>query len=196
MNTLQSMYHKHPNLVMWAVLSIGMAIYVVLMATAFMGYLLPWGQMSLWGAQVIVNLFNTVPLVGNELSTWIRGDFVMSDATLNRFFALHFFLPVLILPALVFVHIVALHAVGSNNPDGVEIKQGPKGNRWEETAPKDGIPFHPYYTVKDILGVAVFLLLQTFFGQNPYFVGTSWVMLWAVWGGTCGAAMEAWRTEA
>ncbi|MGB3918681.1 cytochrome b N-terminal domain-containing protein [Thiothrix litoralis] len=137
---------------------IGMAIYLALMATAFMGYLLPWGQMSYWGAQVIINLFNTIPVIGEGLSTWIRGDFVLGDATLNRFFALHFFLPSLVLPALVFVHIVALHAVGSNNPDGVEIKQGPKGNRWSETAPTDGIPFHPYYSVKDILGVIVFLI--------------------------------------
>ena len=137
---------------------IGMAIYLALMATAFMGYLLPWGQMSYWGAQVIINLFNTIPFIGEGLSTWIRGDFVLGDATLNRFFALHFFLPSLVLPALVFVHIVALHAVGSNNPDGVEIKQGPKGNRWSETAPADGIPFHPYYSVKDILGVVVFLI--------------------------------------
>ena len=137
---------------------IGMAIYLALMATAFMGYLLPWGQMSYWGAQVIINLFNTIPVIGEGLSTWIRGDFVLGDATLNRFFALHFFLPSLVLPALVFVHIVALHAVGSNNPDGVEIKQGPKGNRWSETAPSDGIPFHPYYSVKDILGVVVFLM--------------------------------------
>jgi ubiquinol-cytochrome c reductase cytochrome b subunit len=137
---------------------IGMAIYLALMATAFMGYLLPWGQMSYWGAQVIINLFNTIPVIGNELSTWIRGDFVLGDATLNRFFALHFFLPSLVLPALVFVHIVALHAVGSNNPDGVEIKQGPKGNAWSDTAPADGIPFHPYYSVKDILGVVVFLM--------------------------------------
>ena len=102
--------------------------------------------------------FNTIPVIGEGLSTWIRGDFVLGDATLNRFFALHFFLPSLVLPALVFVHIVALHAVGSNNPDGVEIKQGPKGNRWSETAPSDGIPFHPYYSVKDILGVVVFLM--------------------------------------
>jgi len=137
---------------------IGMAIYLVLMATAFMGYLLPWGQMSYWGAQVIINLFHTIPYIGDALSTWIRGDFVLADATLNRFFALHFFLPALILPALVFVHIVALHAVGSNNPDGVEIKQGPKGNRWSATAPADGIPFHPYYSVKDIVGVVVFLI--------------------------------------
>lgn len=138
---------------------IGMAIYVVLMATAFMGYLLPWGQMSYWGAQVIVNLFNTVPYIGGDLSVWIRGDFVLGDATLNRFFALHFFLPVIVLPALVFVHIVALHTVGSNNPDGIEIKQGPKGNRWSPTAPADGIPFHPYYSVKDIVGVVVFLIV-------------------------------------
>ena len=137
---------------------IGMAIYLALMATAFMGYLLPWGQMSFWGAQVIINLFNTIPVIGPDLSTWIRGDFVLGDATLNRFFGLHFFLPALVLPALVFLHIVALHAVGSNNPDGVEIKKGPKGNQWSETAPADGIPFHPYYTVKDILGVVVFLI--------------------------------------
>lgn len=137
----------------------GMLIYLALMATAFMGYLLPWGQMSYWGAQVIINLFNTIPYIGESLSTWIRGDFVLGDATLNRFFALHFFIPVIILPALVFVHIVALHAIGSNNPDGVEIKKGPKGNRWSETAPSDGIPFHPYYTVKDIVGVVVFLFL-------------------------------------
>lgn len=137
---------------------IGMAIYLALMATAFMGYLLPWGQMSYWGAQVIINLFNTIPYIGGDLSTWIRGDFVLGDATLNRFFALHFFLPALVLPALVFVHIVALHAVGSNNPDGVEIKKGPKGNAWSPTAPTDGIPFHPYYSVKDILGVVVFLI--------------------------------------
>lgn len=138
---------------------IGMAIYLALMATAFMGYLLPWGQMSFWGAQVIINLFNTLPVIGPDLSTWIRGDFVLGDATLNRFFGLHFFLPALILPALVFLHIVALHAVGSNNPDGVEIKKGPKGNNWDEKAPADGIPFHPYYTVKDIFGIAVFLFL-------------------------------------
>ncbi|MFZ1386400.1 MAG: cytochrome b N-terminal domain-containing protein [Thiolinea sp.] len=138
---------------------IGMLIYVALMATAFMGYLLPWGQMSYWGAQVIINLFNTIPFVGNEVSVWLRGDYVLGDAALNRFFALHFFVPVIVLPALVFVHIVALHAVGSNNPDGVEIKNGPKGNRWSPTAPTDGIPFHPYYSVKDILGVAVFLFV-------------------------------------
>ncbi|WP_020393820.1 cytochrome b N-terminal domain-containing protein [Thiolinea disciformis] len=138
---------------------IGMTIYLALMATAFMGYLLPWGQMSLWGAQVIINLFNTIPFIGEQLSVWLRGDFVLSDATLNRFFALHFFIPVIVLPALVFVHMVALHAVGSNNPDGIEIKQGPKGNRWSPDAPKDGIPFFPYYIVKDVFGVGVFLFV-------------------------------------
>ena len=140
---------------------IGMAIYLALMATAFMGYLLPWGQMSFWGAQVIINLFNTIPVIGPDLSTWIRGDFVLGDATLNRFFGLHFFLPAAVLPALVILHILALHAVGSNNPDGVEIKQGPyahAGNAWDKNGPADGIPFHPYYTVKDIVGVAVFLI--------------------------------------
>jgi len=133
-------------------------IYVVMMATAFMGYLLPWGQMSYWGAQVIINLFSAVPVVGEELGVWIRGDYVISDVTLNRFFSLHYLLPFL-LAAIVFVHIIALHKVGSNNPDGIEIKKGPKGNKWSDTAPADGIPFHPYYSVKDIAGVAGFLFL-------------------------------------
>ncbi len=144
--------YKNPRELLWL---IGMLIYVVLMATAFMGYLLPWGQMSFWGAQVIVNLFGAIPGIGPDLALWIRGDYVVSDATLNRFFALHFFLPVIILPALVFVHIVALHRVGSNNPDGVEIKK----KKDENGVPLDGIPFHPYYTVKDIVGVGVFLIL-------------------------------------
>jgi ubiquinol-cytochrome c reductase cytochrome b subunit len=147
--------YRKPRELLWI---IGVVIYLAMMATAFFGYLLPWGQMSYWGAQVIVNLFAAVPMIGEELSTWIRGDYVIGDATLNRFFAFHFTLP-FILAALVFVHIVALHKVGSNNPDGVEIKKGPKGNRWSETAPTDGIPFHPYYTVKDIVGVGVFLFL-------------------------------------
>ena len=147
--------YRKPRELLWI---IGVIIYVVMMATAFMGYLLPWGQMSYWGAQVIINLFSAVPVVGEELGIWIRGDYVVSDATLNRFFALHFLLPFL-LAALVFVHIVALHKVGSNNPDGIEIKKGPKGNKWSETAPADGIPFHPYYSVKDIAGVAGFLFL-------------------------------------
>ncbi|MCP3662731.1 MAG: cytochrome b [Gammaproteobacteria bacterium] len=147
--------HRGPRELLWI---IGVVIYVVMMATAFMGYLLPWGQMSYWGAQVIINLFSAVPFVGEELGIWIRGDYVISDATLNRFFALHFLLPFLLV-ALVFIHIVALHKVGSNNPDGIEIKKGPKGNRWSDTAPADGIPFHPYYSVKDIAGIAGFLFL-------------------------------------
>jgi ubiquinol-cytochrome c reductase cytochrome b subunit len=147
--------YRKPRELLWI---IGMIIYVAMMATAFMGYLLPWGQMSYWGAQVIINLFSAIPVVGEDLSIWIRGDYVISDATLNRFFALHFLLP-FILAALVFVHIVALHKVGSNNPDGIEIKKGPKGNRWSDTAPADGIPFHPYYSVKDIAGVVGFLII-------------------------------------
>ena len=138
---------------------IGMALYLALMAEAFMGYLLPWGQMSFWGAQVIINLFNTIPVIGDSLSIWIRGDFVISDPTLNRFFAFHVALVPLILVMLVFIHIVALHVVGSNNPEGIEIKKGPKGNKWSDTAPADGIPFHPYYSVKDIAGIVVFLMI-------------------------------------
>ncbi len=144
--------YRAPRELVWI---IGMVIYVALMATAFMGYLLPWGNMSYWGAQVIISLFDAIPLIGPGLAEWIRGDFVVSDATLNRFFALHFFVPVLILPALVFLHIVALHKVGSNNPDGIEIKKV-KG---QDGKPLDGIPFHPYYTVKDIAGVGVFLIV-------------------------------------
>ncbi len=147
--------YRKPRELLWI---IGVVIYLVMMATAFFGYLLPWGQMSYWGAQVIVNLFQAIPVIGEDLSIWIRGDYVISDTTLNRFFALHYLLP-FILAALVFVHIVALHKVGSNNPDGIEIKKGPKGNKWSDTAPADGIPFHPYYTVKDIVGVAGFLIV-------------------------------------
>ncbi|MEW8511514.1 MAG: cytochrome b N-terminal domain-containing protein [Candidatus Thiodiazotropha sp.] len=147
--------YRKPRELLWI---IGVIIYLAMMATAFFGYLLPWGQMSYWGAQVIVNLFSAVPVIGPDLGVWVRGDYVISDATLNRFFALHFLLP-FILAALVFIHIVALHKVGSNNPDGIEIKKGPKGNRWSDSAPADGIPFHPYYTVKDIAGVAGFLFL-------------------------------------
>ena len=145
--------YRSPRELIWI---IGMVIYLAMMATAFFGYLLPWGQMSYWGAQVIVNLFETLPLIGGVLSEWIRGDYVISDITLNRFYAFHYLVP-FILVGLVFVHLVALHKVGSNNPDGIEIKRGPKGNRWSENAPKDGIPFHPYYTVKDLLGSVVFL---------------------------------------
>ncbi len=143
--------YRKPRELIWI---IGVIIYLAMMATAFMGYLLPWGQMSFWGAQVIVNLFAAVPFVGEELSIWIRGDYVISDATLNRFFAFHFLLP-FVLVGLVFLHIVALHKVGSNNPDGVEIKK----NKDENGIPKDGIPFHPYYTVKDIVGVVGFLII-------------------------------------
>ncbi|MEA3275680.1 MAG: cytochrome b N-terminal domain-containing protein [Pseudomonadota bacterium] len=147
--------YRKPRELLWI---IGVIIYVAMMATAFFGYLLPWGQMSYWGAQVIVNLFAAVPGIGEELAVWVRGDYVISDVTLNRFFAFHFLVP-FILAALVFVHIVALHKVGSNNPDGIEIKKGPKGNRWDPNAPADGIPFHPYYSVKDIVGVVVFLAI-------------------------------------
>jgi ubiquinol-cytochrome c reductase cytochrome b subunit len=147
--------YRKPRELLWI---IGVVIYLAMMATAFFGYLLPWGQMSYWGAQVIVNLFAAVPGIGEDLSVWVRGDYVISDVTLNRFFAFHFLVPFL-LAALVFIHIVALHRVGSNNPDGIEIKSGPKGNRWSDSAPTDGIPFHPYYTVKDIVGVVVFMAL-------------------------------------
>jgi ubiquinol-cytochrome c reductase cytochrome b subunit len=143
--------YKTPRELIWI---FGMLIYLTLMAEAFMGYLLPWGQMSYWGAQVIVNLFGAIPLIGPELAVWIRGDFVISDATLNRFFALHVIALPLVLLGLVVAHIIALHEVGSNNPDGVEIKK----NKNADGIPVDGIPFHPYYTVKDIVGVVVFLM--------------------------------------
>ena len=146
---------KGPRELVWL---IGMLIYLALMAEAFMGYLLPWGQMSFWGAQVIINLFNTIPFIGDVVSTTIRGDFVISDPTLNRFFAFHVVAVPLILVGLVFVHIVALHAVGSNNPDGVDIKK----LKDEKGIPLDGIRFHPYYTVKDIVGVVVFLIVFFF----------------------------------
>ncbi len=145
--------YRNPRELIWI---FGMAIYLAMMATAFFGYLLPWGQMSFWGAQVIVNLFETLPVIGPTLSEWIRGDYVISDITLNRFYALHYLVP-FILVGLVFLHIVALHKVGSNNPDGIEIKKGPKGNKWSKDAPTDSIPFHPYYTVKDIFGTVVFM---------------------------------------
>ncbi|MGD9000618.1 MAG: cytochrome bc complex cytochrome b subunit [Granulosicoccaceae bacterium] len=142
--------YQKPRELIWI---FGMLIYLALMAEAFLGYLLPWGQMSFWGAQVIVNLFSAVPFVGEELAVWIRGDFVVSDATLNRFFALHVIALPIVLLGLVVAHIIALHEVGSNNPDGVEIKK----NKGPDGIPLDGIPFHPYYTVKDIVGVGVFL---------------------------------------
>jgi ubiquinol-cytochrome c reductase cytochrome b subunit len=144
--------YKKPRELLWL---FGMVIYLALMAEAFFGYLLPWGQMSYWGAQVIVSLFGAIPGIGDSLSLWIRGDYVISDVTLNRFFAFHVIAVPLVLVFLVIAHILALHEVGSNNPDGVEIKK----NKDENGIPKDGIPFHPYYTVKDIVGVVVFLML-------------------------------------
>jgi len=133
----------------------GMLLFVLLMAEAFMGYLLPWGQMSFWGAQVIISLFGAIPYIGNDLALWIRGDFVVADATLNRFFAFHVIALPLILVGLVVFHLIALHRVGSNNPDGIEIK----AKKDESGVPLDGIPFHPYFTVKDILGATVFLMI-------------------------------------
>jgi ubiquinol-cytochrome c reductase cytochrome b subunit len=147
--------YKGPRELIWI---FGMLIYLCLMAEAFFGYLLPWGQMSYWGAQVIISLFGAIPGIGDDLSLWIRGDYVISDATLNRFFALHVIAVPLVLVGLVVVHILALHEVGSNNPDGVEIKK----NKDENGIPKDGIPFHPYYSVKDIVGVVVFLIFFAF----------------------------------
>ncbi|MBE9563560.1 MAG: cytochrome b N-terminal domain-containing protein, partial [Proteobacteria bacterium] len=129
---------------------------VCLMAESFLGYLLPWGQMSYWGAQVIISLFGAIPVIGEDLAIWVRGDFVIADATLNRFFIYHVVAVPIILLGLAVVHIIALHEVGSNNPDGIEIKK----NKDPATGiPVDGIPFHPYYTVKDIVGIAVFLIL-------------------------------------
>ncbi|MDD9869552.1 MAG: cytochrome b N-terminal domain-containing protein [Gammaproteobacteria bacterium] len=145
---------KKPRELLWL---IGMFIYLTLMAEAFMGYLLPWGQMSYWGAQVIINLFGAIPYIGPDLAVWIRGDYVVSDATLNRFFAFHVIALPLVLVGLVFLHIMALHEVGSNNPDGIEIK----ADKDADGNPRDGVPFHPYYTVKDIVGAVVFLLLFT-----------------------------------
>ncbi len=145
--------YRKPRELVWI---FGCSIFLVLMAEAFMGYLLPWGQMSYWGAQVIVNLFSAIPFVGPDLALLIRGDFVVSDATLNRFFSFHVIAVPLVLLGLVVAHLLALHDVGSNNPDGVEIK-GPDAPRDENGNPLDGIPFHPYYTVHDIMGVAVFL---------------------------------------
>ena len=145
--------YREPRELLWI---FGMLIFLCLMAEAFFGYLLPWGQMSYWGAQVIVNLFDAIPVIGPDLAIWIRGDFVVSDATLNRFFAYHVIAVPLALLALVVAHLLALHEVGSSNPDGVEIKNvmDPATGR-----PLDGIPFHPYYTVKDIFGVVVFLVV-------------------------------------
>ena len=142
--------HRSPRELIWL---LGMLLYVAMMAEAFFGYLLPWGNMSYWGAQVIVSLFGAIPFVGEGLAEWIRGDYVISDATLNRFFAFHVILLPLLLAPLVYLHIVALHKVGSNNPDGVEIKK----QKDADGKPLDGVPFHPYYTVKDTFGVGMFL---------------------------------------
>lgn len=147
--------YKQPRELVWL---IGMLIFVVLMAEAFMGYMLPWGQMSYWGAQVIISLFSAIPLVGPDLALWIRGDYIISDATLNRFFALHVIALPLVLVILVFMHIVAIHQVGSNNPDGVEIKK----YKNEQGLPLDGITLHPYYTVKDSFGAVFFMILFAF----------------------------------
>ena len=144
--------YKKPRELIWV---LGMFTYLALMAEAFLGYLLPWGQMSFWGAQVIISLFGAIPFVGDTLSLWIRGDFVVSDVTLNRFFSLHVIAMPLAILGLVFLHIIALHEVGSNNPDGVEIKK----KKDADGKPLDGIPFHPYYTVKDSVGIIMFLIL-------------------------------------
>ncbi len=144
--------YRNPRELLWI---FGMAIYLILMAEAFMGYLLPWGQMSYWGAQVIISLFGAIPWIGEDLQQWIRGDYLISGITLNRFFALHVIALPIVLLALVVLHILALHEVGSNNPDGIEIKKNKDANG----IPLDGIPFHPYYSVKDIVGVVVFLFV-------------------------------------
>ncbi len=161
--------YQKPRELLWI---FGMLIFLVLMAEAFMGYLLPWGNMSYWGAQVIISLFGTIPIIGDDLTLWIRGDYVISGATLNRFFALHVIAMPLVLVILVFLHILALHEVGSNNPEGTDVKK-PKGSIKPEDQSKfkfhkqytdkydivDAIPFHPYYSVKDIMGVAGFLII-------------------------------------
>lgn len=147
--------YRKPRELLWI---FGMFLYLALMAEAFMGYVLPWGQMSYWGAQVIINLFGAIPGIGEPLTEWIRGDFFVSDVTLNRFFALHVVAIPMALLVLVVLHLAALHQTGSNNPDGIEIKKV-KG---EDGIPLDGIPFHPYYTVKDIFGVTLFLLMFAF----------------------------------
>ncbi|MDE2255311.1 MAG: cytochrome bc complex cytochrome b subunit, partial [Betaproteobacteria bacterium] len=144
--------YRKPRELVWI---FGCLIFLSLMGEAFFGYLLPWGQMSFWGAQVIVNLFSAIPFIGPDLSLWIRGDYVVSDATLNRFFAFHVIAIPLLLIGLVGAHIIALHQVGSNNPDGIEIK----ANKDARGNPRDGIPFHPYYTVHDLFGLSVFLTI-------------------------------------
>jgi ubiquinol-cytochrome c reductase cytochrome b subunit len=154
--------YKSPRELLWL---FGMFIYLALMAEAFLGYVLPWGNMSYWAATVIINLFSTIPAIGPGLVEWIRGDYGVADATLNRFFSLHVVAIPLVLLLLVALHLVALHETGSNNPDGIEIKE----NKGEDGHPVDGIPFHPYYTVKDIFGVGVFLVI---FSVVVFFVPT------------------------
>ena len=144
--------YRKPRELIWI---FGVLIFLTLMGEAFFGYLLPWGQMSYWGAQVIVNLFAAIPIIGPDLSVWIRGDYVVSDATLNRFFSFHVIALPLVILGLVSAHILALHEVGSNNPDGIEIKE----NKDEKGIPRDGIPFHPFYTVHDIFVVVIFLMV-------------------------------------
>jgi len=146
---------KKPRELVWL---LGMSIFVVLMAEAFMGYVLPWGQMSFWGAKVIISLFGAVPFIGDTLTEWIMGGYLPNDATVNRFFALHVIALPLVLLLLVTIHILALHEVGSNNPDGIEIED----TKSESGKPLDGIPFHPYYTVEDLFSTSVFLLLAAF----------------------------------
>jgi ubiquinol-cytochrome c reductase cytochrome b subunit len=154
--------YKAPRELLWI---FGMLIYLALMAEAFMGYVLPWGNMSFWGAQVIVNIFSTIPVIGPGLVEWIRGDYGIADATLNRFFSLHVVAIPFALALLILLHLVALRQTGSNNPDGIEIKE----NLGKDGKPVDGIPFHPYYTVKDVVGVGVFL---TLFAIVVFFVPT------------------------
>ncbi|MDX1669916.1 MAG: cytochrome b N-terminal domain-containing protein, partial [Limnobacter sp.] len=144
--------YRKPRELIWL---FGCLIYLCLMAEAFAGYVLPWGQMSYWGAQVIISLFGAIPVIGPDLVIWIQGDYVPSDATLNRLFSLHVIAIPFVLVGLVVAHLMALHEVGSNNPDGIEIKEKKDKNG----VPLDGIPFHPYYTVHDIMGVGVFLMV-------------------------------------
>ena len=152
--------YQKPRELVWV---LGMFIFLTLMAEAFLGYVLPWGQMSYWGAQVIINLFSAIPVIGGDLTEFIRGDFLVSDSTLNRFFALHVIALPLVILLLVVLHLGALHEVGSNNPDGVDIK---KVKDKATGKPLDGIPFHPYYTVKDLVGAGVFLIIASFRGNK------------------------------
>jgi ubiquinol-cytochrome c reductase cytochrome b subunit len=159
--------YKRPRELLWL---IGVAIYLVLAAEAVLGYLLPWGQMSYWGSTAVMNFATAFPIVGKDIATWLRGSFVVGAPTLNRFFIFHVFLLPFLLLALVLVHIIALHQVGSNNPDGIEIHANENASGW----PVDGIPFHPYYTVKDMVGVGVFLLVFFWF---VFFEPSGWGIL-------------------